>query len=125
MEFIRPDEIESFSNSGVTSHQLLFPENSTSVRVTITRVVLLPGAVSPRHRHPSSEQIWVALNGGGRLLLADEATAPFAAGDVVRFEDGEVHGVENTGVSALEYISVTAPPINFRAAYASEWRTPS
>jgi quercetin dioxygenase-like cupin family protein len=125
VEFIRPGEVKAFSNSGVTSHQLLFPENSTSARVTITRIVLEPGAVSPRHRHPNSEQIWLALNGAGRLLLADGATAPFAAGDVVRFEDGEVHGVENIGASALEYVSVTAPPINFRAAYAADWRTPS
>ncbi len=125
MEFIRADEVVALSNSGVTSHQLLFPENSTSARVTITRVVLQPGAVSPRHRHPSSEQIWLALNGAGKLLLADGLAAPFAAGDVVRFEDGEVHGVENTGTSALEYVSVTSPPINFRAAYAADWRTPS
>ena len=108
----------------MTSHQLLFPENSASTRVTITRIVLLPGAVNPRHRHASSEQVWVALNGSGLLLLAGDLTAPFVAGDIVRFEDGEVHGLENTGSSAFEYLSVTAPPLNFRTAYAAEWRLP-
>ena len=122
MEFIRPDDIKVFANSGVTSHQLLFPENSNSSRVTITRVVLQPGAVNPRHRHASSEQIWVALSGSGQLLLADDLTAPFVAGDIVRFEDGEIHGLDNTGSSPFEYLSVTAPPLNFRAAYAAEWR---
>ena len=125
MEFIRPDDVKVFANAGVTSHQLLFPENSNSARVTITRVVLQPGAVSPRHRHATSEQIWVALSGSGQLLLADDLTAPFVAGDIVRFEDGEIHGLDNTGSSPFEYLSVTAPPLNFRAAYAAEWRPKS
>jgi mannose-6-phosphate isomerase-like protein (cupin superfamily) len=56
------------------------------------------------------------------LLLADDLTAPFVAGDIVRFEDGEIHGLDNTGSSPFEYLSVTAPPLNFRAAYAAEWR---
>lgn len=123
MELIRRDDVKVFANSGVTSHQLLFPENSNSARVTITRVVLQPGAVNPRHRHAASEQIWVALSGAGRLLLADDLTAPFTAGDTVRFEDGEMHGLENTGSTRFEYLSVTAPPLNFRGAYAAEWRT--
>jgi quercetin dioxygenase-like cupin family protein len=122
MELIRRDDVKVFANSGVTSHQLLFPENSNSARVTITRVVLQPGAVNSRHRHATSEQIWVALSGSGRLLLADDLTAPFVAGDIVRFEDGEMHGLDNTGSSPFEYLSVTAPPLNFRAAYAAEWR---
>jgi len=121
VEFIRQDDVKVFGNSGVTSHQLLFPENSHSTRLTITRVVLQPGAVNPRHTHATSEQVWVALSGSGRLLLANAATAPFTAGDIVRFEDGEVHGFENTGSSAFEYLSVTAPPLNFRAAYSAEW----
>jgi quercetin dioxygenase-like cupin family protein len=121
MEFIRRDDVKAFANRGVTSHQLLFPENSNSARVTITRVVLQPGAMNPRHHHATSEQIWIALAGSGRLLLADDLTAPFAAGDIVRFEDGETHGLENTGSSPFEYLSVTSPPLNFRAAYAAEW----
>ena len=108
-------------NGGVTSEQLLFPENSKSERVTITRVTVAPGARSPRHTHEASEQVWVALRGTGTLLLADSATAPFSEGDVVRFVEGDVHGFENTGVIEFVYFSVTAPPINFRAAYAKKW----
>ena len=51
----------------------------------------------------------------GRVLTAQDF------GDTVRFEDGELHGFENTGDTEFEYISVTAPPANFRAAYASDW----
>ena len=61
MEIVRRASITTLSNSGVQSEQLLFPENSSSRRVTITRVTVEPGAVNPPHRHVASEQIWVAL----------------------------------------------------------------
>ena len=121
MEFIAAGDILSFSNSGVTSHQLLFPENSNSTRVTVTRVVLQAGACNPRHRHASSEQIWVALRGQGILLLGGDTTRPFAPGDVVRFEDGDTHGLQNDGEGEFEYLSITSPPLNFRQAYANGW----
>lgn len=121
MELVRAAEVKSFANSGVASRQLLFPENSRSVRITITRVTVEPGAKNPQHRHAASEQVWVALRGGGQLLLEDGEVLPFAEGDVARFEDGELHGFENTGNSEFEYISVTSPPVNFRAAYDKEW----
>lgn len=121
MEIIRADDIKTFSNSGITSRQLLFPENSTSERITVTRVVLQPGACNPPHRHPTSEQIWVALRGTGHLIVGEGARVPFVEGDVVRFADNDLHGFENTGATAFEYLSVTSPPINFRDAYAKPW----
>ena len=121
MEFIPGNAVKVLSNSGVESQQLLFPENSASTRVTITRVTVAPGAVSPRHRHETSEQAWVAIAGTGTLLLDQARTHPFQAGDVVRFADGDVHGFENTGAIPFVYVSVTSPPINFRAVYAKTW----
>jgi quercetin dioxygenase-like cupin family protein len=69
VEIIRREEVGSFANGGVTSEQLLFPENSRSQRVTITRVTVAPGAKNPPHAHAASEQVWVALRGSGLLLL--------------------------------------------------------
>ena len=122
MEFIASDDIKVFSNSGVESQQLLFPENSTSSRVTITKVTVAVGALSPRHRHESSEQVWVALAGTGTLLLDGGLSRPIRAGDVVRFADGDVHGIENGSKEPFVYLSVTSPPINFRQAYARTWK---
>lgn len=121
MELIRKQDIETLSNSAVRSRQLIFPENSNSKRITVTRVTLPPGAKNPPHRHATSEQVWVALHGTGRLLLDDDVTAEFAAGDVVRFEDNEYHGIENTGAAEFEYIAITSPPLNFRSAYEQMW----
>jgi quercetin dioxygenase-like cupin family protein len=122
MEFIHRADVPVLKNVGVQSEQLLFPENSRSARVTITRVTVEPGAANPRHAHESSEQVW-ALEGAGTLLLAEKRTQPIAAGDVVRFEDGDPHGFKNTGPTNFVYLSVTSPPLNFRAAYARDWGT--
>jgi quercetin dioxygenase-like cupin family protein len=124
MEIMRKASITTLSNSGVQSEQLLFPENSASRRVTITRVTMQPGALNPSHRHRDSEQIWVALEGRGTLLLDGERTEPFAAGDVARFEDGDLHGFRNTDDTPFVYLSVTSPPVNFREAYAKDWHRP-
>jgi len=69
MEIIRAAEAATLSNSGITSRQLLFPENSRSRRITVTRVTVAPGARNPPHRHASSEQVWIALRGKGQLLV--------------------------------------------------------
>jgi len=122
VEIIRRTEVTSFANGGVTSEQLLFPENSASQRVTITRVTVAPGAKNPPHSHATSEQVWVALHGSGVLLLGGATTEPFAEGDVVRFAEGDVHGLENTGAAEFVYLSVTSPPLNFRSAYAIDWQ---
>jgi len=118
MEFLSADKFKTLTNPGVTSIQLLSPHNSLSERITITRVTVQVNAKQPRHSHATSEQIWIAVSGFGTLLLADDKTLPFMAGDVVRFADGDAHGFVNSGSEPFVYISVTSPPINFSFAYA-------
>lgn len=120
MEFIKGSDIISLANPGVVSRQLLNPDNSESKRVTITEVRLEPGACQPRHIHEASEQIWYALKGSGKLLLAEENERDFQAGDVVRFADKDVHGLLNDSEEEFVYLSVTAPPIHFGYAYAKK-----
>jgi quercetin dioxygenase-like cupin family protein len=120
MEFLTDTDFRHLVNPGVVSEQLVSPDNSASERVTITRVTVRSRAVQPRHCHESSEQIWIALSGAGRLLLANGRTHPFAAGNVARFEDREMHGFENTSDDPFIYIAVTSPPIDFESAYAGK-----
>ena len=117
MEYITGKDIKALMNPGVVSRQLINPENSASEKVTITEVHLEPGAIQPRHTHAFSEQIWYALQGTGKLLLSDDREKEFTTGDVVRFAENDVHGLRNDGDSEFVYLSVTAPPINFRYAY--------
>ncbi|MBQ8767211.1 MAG: cupin domain-containing protein [Clostridia bacterium] len=117
MEFINHENIKELSNPGVVSRQLITPENSKSERVTITEVHLEIGANQPRHKHNTSEQIWYAVQGTGKLLLAENKEIIFNAGDVVRFADNDIHGLINEGDTEFVYISVTSPPIDFSYAY--------
>ena len=117
MEFIAKDEIKELTNPGVISRQLLNPENSESTRVTITEVHLEEGACQPRHVHEHSEQIWYAIKGKGQLLLAKDETKDFSPGDMVRFADGDTHGLFYHSADEFVYVSVTSPPINFNYAY--------
>lgn len=117
MEFIAAGDVRELSNPGVVSRQLLCPNNSASTRVTITEVHLSPGAIQKRHSHEASEQIWYALEGAGSLLLGDGAEQAFSRGDVMRFAEGDVHGLRNDGPGEFVYLSVTAPPIDFGYAY--------
>lgn len=121
MQFIKRDDIPVLKNSGVESEQLLFPESAPQAQATITRVTVPAGITNPRHAHAASEQTWVALSGQGTLLLDHGAQAGIAAGDVVRFAPGDVHGFFNSSAEPFVYISVTTPPLNFRGAYAKEW----
>ncbi len=120
MELISSKNITNMSNPGVLSRQLLNPDNSKSTRVTITEVHLEPGAIQPRHIHEHSEQIWYATKGCGKLLLADDVETAFSEGDVVRFVDGDVHGLKNNSEREFVYISVTSPPIHFGYAYENK-----
>lgn len=117
MDFISKDSIEVLSSDFQDSHQLLWNENSSSERITITKVYVHPGKTNSRHIHETSEQIWIAIHGIATLLLANDETKEFSEGDVVRFADGDVHGVTNLMDEDFVYLSVTSPPINFRYAY--------
>jgi quercetin dioxygenase-like cupin family protein len=119
MEFLTQEQFKVLSNPGVESTQLLSPHNSVSNRVTITRIVVEPGATQPAHKHVSSEQIWLAVSGLGTLILEGKTVRPFTAGEVVRFADGDLHGFTNSGNEPFIYLSVTSPPINFSYAYAA------
>jgi quercetin dioxygenase-like cupin family protein len=104
-------------NPGVRSEQIVWPENSPEARATITRVTMEPGAVSARHSHAASEQIWLIEQGAGELLMADARTDRLQLGDVVRTPAGAVHGLANTGGEPLVYLAVTTPPQDFSWAY--------
>lgn len=120
MEYISKNEIISLSNIGVVSRQLLNPDNSESNRVTITEVHLEPLAEQSRHSHEISEQIWYAIKGTGLLLLSNNEEKEFSEGDVVRFVEGDIHGLLNNSDEEFVYISVTTPPINFEYAYKNK-----
>ncbi len=110
-------------NPGVRSVQIVWPDYAPEARVTITRVTMDSGAVSARHAHPVSEQIWLIEQGSAELLIAGGDTEALRAGDVVHTPAGTTHGVANTGDEPFIYLAVTTAPQDFTAAYKTQHRS--
>ena len=47
--------------------------------------------------------------------------APSHSRPEVRLADGDLHGFRNASDVPFVYLSVTAPPVNFREAYSKDW----
>ncbi len=116
-------DFTTLQNPGFRSVQIVWPDTAPEARVTITRVTMEPGAVSARHVHPASEQIWLIEQGCAQLLMDNDETDGLRSGDVVRTPAGTIHGVANTGSERFVYLAVTTPPQDFTPAYHS--RQPS
>ena len=114
---LSPSDFTGLENVGVRSEQIVWPRNAPEAWVTITRVTIEPGATSPRHSHPVSEQIWIVEQGTATLLMANNQADRICVGDVVRTPAGDVHGVTNTGTEPFVYLAVTTPPQDFTDAY--------
>jgi len=91
--------------------------------MTITRVIMEPGAVSTLHAHAKAEQIWLIEQGAGTLLMAEGARAAVNAGDIVRTPAGQSHGIANSATERLVYLAITVPPEDFTKRY-SDVETP-
>lgn len=59
------------------------------------------------------------------LLLGEGKALPFCRGDVVRFAQGDIHGLQNPGLEEFVYLAVTAPPLDFREAYQGTAKSPA
>lgn len=116
---LKAADAKSLAMDGKISAQILSVENAPDAHVTITRVTMQPGAISPRHVHSRSEQTWIVEAGSAALLLAEGRSAPLQTGDVIRTPAGEVHGIENTGAENFVYLTVTTPPEDMKPFYLS------
>ena len=110
------------SRPGKESTQIIWPDNAPDAQMTITRVTMQPGAVSPSHVHAVSEQVWIIEKGSATLILDNGATAKIEAGQVVRTPAGASHGINNTSSEEFCYLSITTPPENFSSHYPESGR---
>lgn len=104
-------------NPGKQSAQIVSPLETPDARATITRVTMEVGAISSRHSHPISEQIWLVEDGEAMLLLEGDVTEVMRAGDVIRTPPGVIHGIENTGGTRFVYLTITTPPEDMTPFY--------
>jgi len=111
------DRAAVLHHPGKQSAQILWPENAPDAQITMTRVIMDPGAISIRHSHAASEQTWIVEAGSATLLLADDHTEEMTTGDIIRTPAGDIHGIENTGTEPFIYLTVTTPPEDMTKFY--------
>ena len=119
------DDATVLRRPGTDSAQILWPDNAPNAQMTVTRVTMQPGAISPPHVHVNSEQVWIVEKGAATLLLGEGGTVLITAGQVVRTPPGESHGIENTGSEVFGYLSITTPPENFTTHYSETVAPPT
>ncbi len=98
--------------AGQVSHLLLgLPDDDSPMSITIVEAA--PGSQQPLHAHPASTQIYLVIDGSGRMILDGEET-DVTRGDMVWIPPRARHAIRNTADQTLTYVSATAPPFPTR-----------
>jgi mannose-6-phosphate isomerase-like protein (cupin superfamily) len=100
---------ENRRGSGQLSRLLLAPGQFGSRQLAITWVEGAAGSQQPLHAHNDSEQVYVIVQGRGRMTVAGEVE-DVRAGTLVFIPAGAEHAIFNPGPGELTYVSATAPP---------------
>ena len=69
------------------------------------RMMLKPGSTLGYHQHNGDFETYYIISGEG-IVNDNGNKRKIKAGDVVYTENGEFHGLENTGTDNLEYIAL-------------------
>lgn len=74
-------------------------DNKTLKNLVLSSTKLYRGQQTRGHRHPGQEEVYIFVQGYGKMIVGDENTRPFdvVPGDVVLIPDGAFHKVINDG----------------------------
>jgi mannose-6-phosphate isomerase-like protein (cupin superfamily) len=98
--------------AGQVSHLLLgLPDDEYPMSVTMVEAA--PGSQQPLHAHTASTQVYLVIEGSGRMIV-DGEEADVTRGDMVCIPPRARHAIRNTGDRPLTYVSATAPPFPAR-----------
>ncbi len=100
---------------GLTSYFLMEKGSESSDSFAVTWVDVAPGKIQALHHHPEV-QIYVIIAGSGVMKIG-KALEFVSVGDCVFIPSNENHGIENTGIVTLTYISAATPAFSMTALY--------
>lgn len=91
---------------------VIYDTDCTSAAVWVVH----PGQTMSMHRHDTSDDVWICLQGEGLFHPAPGEDVPVAAGQLIMSPKGVAHGFTNTGDVDFLYVSVVAPvPADYHA----------
>lgn len=81
----------------------LIKDNRALNNLVVSSTRLYRGKQTRGHRHPGQEEVYVFVQGFGKMIVGDEETKPFnvGPGSVVLIPDGAFHRVINDGDSNM------------------------
>jgi oxalate decarboxylase/phosphoglucose isomerase-like protein (cupin superfamily) len=81
----------------------LLRDNKTLNNLVLSSTLLYRGQQTRGHRHPGQEEVYIFVQGRGKMIVGDEDSEPFAVaqGDIVLIPDGAFHRVINDGDTNL------------------------
>jgi oxalate decarboxylase/phosphoglucose isomerase-like protein (cupin superfamily) len=81
----------------------LLKDNKTLNNLILSSTLLYREQQTRGHRHPGQEEVYIFVQGRGKMIVGDEDSNPFAVaqGDIVLIPDGAFHRVINDGDTNL------------------------
>jgi len=74
----------------------ILKDNSDLKSLVLSSTLLHPGKSTRGHSHPGQEEIYMIMDGQGKMQL-DDKTVLVKEGEVILIEDGVFHRVHNIG----------------------------
>lgn len=106
------DEIETYSpplHSGTLNRRLVPAELGAGFEMA--HGTIEPGGTASRHQHETEWQVFMLLEGEGRLELGTEPPLTITAGAIVRIPPRTPHLFEVTGDRPVKLIVIYSPPL--------------
>ena len=74
-------------------------DNKSLNNLVLSSTKLYRGKQTRGHRHPGQEEVYIFVQGYGKMIVGDEDSTPFdvTPGDIVLIPDGAFHRVINDG----------------------------
>jgi len=105
---------------GQVSHLLLGTGDFGSRNLSVTWVECASGSQQQLHAHSTAEQVYVIIEGRGRMLVGGEEQ-DVEAGTMVFIPPGQPHAIRNDEAQTLIYVSATSPPFPIDARDDASW----
>lgn len=96
------------TKDGSSVRELMHPALHGNTRQSLAEALVPPGCVTQLHRHGESEEIYLILDGIGRMTLEAEEFA-IAPGDTVLIPPGTPHRLRNIGAEPLRLLCACSP----------------
>lgn len=112
MKICRKETSPRYKRDNIESFLLVSKKTTDSDNLSITLVEMEPEGFQHIHSH-ESEQMYYILEGMGIMTVNDEEK-DVQTGDCIYFPSYSKHGLKNTGIKVLKYLSAASPSFTLK-----------